>query len=1268
MAMKLRINGKAGFAESSPLSLAAESDFTRIIAAIHPPATAAIVSGPGPQQVAPTLTNNGDEAVYTEAVDDNPDPLIFIAPEITVGDVDSATLASATITFTSGYHSDQDILGFVNDNATLYGNIAGSFDSMTGTMVFTSSGATATKAQWQNALRHVTYTNPSDTPNISQRRLDFTISDGTDTSAAAKVKIGIISRNDSPSGSDHTFTIPEDMVVVLSVSDLGYSDPENNPLARVSFQSWDGGTLYFDTDGLAGPDEPQLASTTRLYSGGDFSTGRLYFVPTFESSGTGAAHITFTVWDQGIVGPATFTPDPTPNTLTYNITPVDDVPETVGLGGDYVTYVVGAAPEPVDLGRNAIVTDDDSTDFGGGHLNVQLTNSAGSEDVLGFDVSLDSGVTLSNGTNVGSIVSVDGTPIGTISSNGVGAAALTVDFNAAATPAAVTTLVHALSYQDTSLTPTLGMRNISIQISDGDNPSPPTLTTHMTVATSDAAAIAQPDYFTTHESNLLLGNVFDDNGSGFGPDSDPDSPMVTVETINGTTGVVGTQISLPSGALLTLNADGTFRYDGREAFDSLPWAGSGAAVTSTSDNFTYTLANGTTTTVSIQIIGDDTNDTIVGTPGNDRLTGGAGNDLIDGLAGADQMFGGTGDDRYIVDNPNDFGAENPGEGNDTIYTSVNFSLGTSSIETISALDLNSTVGLTLAGNASANTLIGAEGGDYLFGGVGNDALEGHGGNDLLMGGSNDDFLDGGEGDDALYGEQGNDILVGGSGNDYLVGGAGIDGLYGGVGNDTYFFDDAGDFAIELTGEGQDIAYTIVSHTLAAGSEIEILSAFDTSSTAPLDLHGNELDNQIWANAAANYVTGGAGDDSLLGLDGNDTLMGGEGTDYLAGGQGNDALYGEAGNDLLIGEDGNDYLDGGAGGDGMYGGAGNDSYFVDDGGDYAVESASGGTDALYTSVSYSLAAGNEIETIAVRNPASTNAINMLGNEFNNQLLGNEGVNNSNGGDGNDTLFGYGGNDGLGGGNGADYLSGGQGNDALYGEAGNDLLVGDEGNDYIVGGAGGDGMYGGTGNDTFFIDDALDYVIELGGGGQDIAYATVSHTLAAGSELEILSALDNAGTAAIDLHGNELDNQIWGNGGANYLTGGGGNDVLVGFGGDDLLIGGTGNDYLDGGAGADTFAFTSALNAATNVDMIAGFSSADDVIVLDHAVFAGLGPGPLAAGAFATGAAAHDADDRIIYDSATGAIYFDSDGNGAGAAIQFASVAPGTALTFSDFYVA
>ena len=78
-------------------------------------------------------------------------------------------------------------------------------------------------------------------------------------------------------------------------------------------------------------------------------------------------------------------------------------------------------------------------------------------------------------------------------------------------------------------------------------------------------------------------------------------------------------------------------------------------------------------------------------------------------------------------------------------------------------------------------------------------------------------------------------------------------------------------------------------------------------------------------------------------------------------------------------------------------------------------------------------------------------------------------------------------------------------------------------------------------------------------------------------------------------------------------------------------------------------------------------ADDVIQLDDAVFTGLGLGVLAAGAFNTGTAATEADDRIIYDATTGVLLFDADGVGGAAGVEFAVLAGGLALTANEFLV-
>ena len=221
--------------------------------------------------------------------------------------------------------------------------------------------------------------------------------------------------------------------------------------------------------------------------------------------------------------------------------------------------------------------------------------------------------------------------------------------------------------------------------------------------------------------------------------------------------------------------------------------------------------------------------------------------------------------------------------------------------------------------------------------------------------------------------------------------------------------------------------------------------------------------------------------------------------------------------------------------------------------------------------------------------------------------------------------------------------------LTGNHMNNTIIGNAGANAIHGRGGTDTLIGLGGNDVYYTDIAATQAWESAGGGNDALYTSVSYTLAGGSEIEVLSTNTHGATAAINLTGNATAQTIFGNAGANTLDGKGGNDYLQAFG------------------GADTFAFTTALGAG-NVDTIAGFSTVDDVIVLDDAVFAGVGSlGALGASAFHTGAAAADAGDRIVYNSATGQLFFDADGAGGGAAVQFATLQAGLALSASDFQV-
>lgn len=140
-----------------------------------------------------------------------------------------------------------------------------------------------------------------------------------------------------------------------------------------------------------------------------------------------------------------------------------------------------------------------------------------------------------------------------------------------------------------------------------------------------------------------------------------------------------------------------------------------------------------------------------------------------------------------------------------------------------------------------------------------------------------------------------------------------------------------------------------------------------------------------------------------------------------------------------------------------------------------------------------------------------------------------------------------------------------------------------------------------------------------------------------------------------------------GGDDVIRGRGGNDWINAGSGDDVLYGGTGKDILIGGSGQDYFVFDT-KPGPKNIDTIDDFSVRDDTIILDHLIYRGVGKaGDLAAAAFhsnTTGKAA-DASDRIIYNSKTGALFYDSDGTGKNAAIQFAILDPLLKLTASDF---
>ena len=329
------------------------------------------------------------------------------------------------------------------------------------------------------------------------------------------------------------------------------------------------------------------------------------------------------------------------------------------------------------------------------------------------------------------------------------------------------------------------------------------------------------------------------------------------------------------------------------------------------------------------------------------------------------------------------------------------------------------------------------------------------------------------------------------------------------------------------------------------------------------------------------------------------------------------LSGLDGDDMLRGRGGNDVLTGGLGADTMQGGEDDDDYSVDNAGDVVIEEADAGFDTVRSSISYTLT--DNVERLLL---SGGPAIDGTGNDLDNEIVGDDDAN------------------------------------TLRGLDGNDMLSGRGGNDLLIGGLGADTMQGGEDNDVYTVDDAGDVVIEEAGAGFDTVRSSISYTLTDNVERLLLS-----GGPAIDGTGNDLNNVIIGNNAANELSGLDGNDMLSGRDGDDVLNGGLGSDNMQGGADGDAFVFDTALGVG-NVDTISDFDPVLDSILLDDAIFTGLPLGPLAASAFNNGGPV-DADDRITYNSASGALSFDSDGSGAAAATQFATISNLAALSNTDF---
>jgi Ca2+-binding RTX toxin-like protein len=384
-------------------------------------------------------------------------------------------------------------------------------------------------------------------------------------------------------------------------------------------------------------------------------------------------------------------------------------------------------------------------------------------------------------------------------------------------------------------------------------------------------------------------------------------------------------------------------------------------------------------------------------------------------------------------------------------------------------------------------------------------------------------------------------------------------------------------------------------------------------------------------------TGTSYDDDLFGGQGNDTLNGGTG--------GNDRLFGEQGNDILVG---------GYGSDTLSGGLGNDSFILEysSGSSVYAQNQDVATDFVRGQDKIdvrSLGIGDFNTILALTNNDATGSAvittqynNLAGGLYSLQLKGvNRNLLSGTNFIFNTSVI----NEAKTGTSYDDDLFGGLGNDTLTGGSGNDRLFGEQGIDRLI---------GGTGSDVYYVDNAGDLVVESSTVASEIDRVSSAISYSLGINVENLTL---TGAAANGM-GNGLDNFIIGNAVNNILSGGLGNDTLDGS---------FGLDVMTGGAGVDTFV----LHKAQGLDRISDFT-AGERLWLSAAEFGGglVANQALTALQVRVGAGvttANTASQRLIFDSLNRNLYFDADGNGAGAAVQIAKLTGATAISNLSFSI-
>jgi T1SS-143 domain-containing protein len=982
------------------------------------------------------------------------------------GHIKSITVNGTTYTFDG------------NATITWFGNTPGAGDTINangkqitittdlgGKLVFNfAANGTNQAGEWD-------YTAPNNIATTSVENFAYTLTDNDGDTVSASLNLTVNNINAAPSGANNTLTVLEDQPLTFTAAHFGFSDPGDTPAN--AFQAVKITTL--ETAGtlkLNGVD----VMLGQVIDIAEINAGHLIFTGAQNANGTGYATFTFQVQDNGGTANGGQNLDQTPNTMTINVTAVNDAPTITGLSA--LSYTENAPATLVNA--NVTVADVDSSNFNGGTLTIAFSANGTSADQLAIFANGSGSTRIAiSGSSLRYGGTGSGSEIATFT-GGTNGAPLVITFNDDnATAAAIERIIESITYANTSEAPSELPRTVSYTLVDGDGTANGGLDTVVATATINVAAVNDAPVNTVPGTQTV------------NEDTNKVVAGLSVGDVDaGTATNVTTTLAVAHGTLTVLSAGGASVSGSGTGLVTL--TGTVAQINTTlaaANNVVYRGLQDYNGTDTLTITTNDNGNTGSGgaktdidtvtiniTPVDDAPVANADPNIVTNVANGTHVFIPTAallkNDTDVDGDTVSVQAVTAGTGGAVGLTTVSgtqlvdFTHTTAGSFTYTASDgsapfsLPATVTVTnvasFSANAASQILIGNNAATtYQFStNDGNDAIRDLGGTDAIqITTAVTSLLD--------FERSGSHLAVSVDQSAITVydhyNGQAIESLAFNAGGTAYGFS---------LGTG---TYNLTTGLSGANNAHDIVAGTSSGET----LAGG----------------GGTGTDLLFGNGGNDTLNAtGSGNHLLVGGTGNDNLNGGTGNDVYGFDlnDGIDVITDGGGTDAIFvrtlgaalnalnaydnnTGSGNGDLVIEYNGQQvtvinhfdsdtsAVESISFDGGSVY---GYDL--GTTSYTINNDDPSgSPRTVTVAsGNNF---IAGENGAADLiTGGTGKDLLFGGTQNDTLNGGAGNDLLVGGGGNDTLNGGNDNDVLVGGIGNDILDGGAGLDRFfYGETG---------------------------------------------------------------------------------------------------------------------------------------------------------------------------------------------------------------